>query len=168
VLTQAHRQEALSRAYIAVIAARCGFNCSYRAFDYGVDTAIHEIREREGRYSETGITLDVQAKSTIGVIVTTTHIQYDLDVLAYNDLRNPPLGNPRILVLLVLPDEEDNWTDQSEDRLEIRHCAYWMSLTRMPATKNKRTIRISIPRANIFSVAALAGLMERVRNGEVL
>lgn len=40
VLIRAHRQEAVARASIHAIAARCGLGCSFRDFDYGIEMAI--------------------------------------------------------------------------------------------------------------------------------
>jgi hypothetical protein len=66
---------------------------------------------------------------------------------------------------LLLPAEESQWSTQTEDELIVRHCAYWMSLKGMAATTNRRVIRILIPRTNVFSIAALAGMMKRVKEG---
>ena len=40
MLIRTHRQESLSRAYIQAIASRCGLNCSFREFDYGIDVTV--------------------------------------------------------------------------------------------------------------------------------
>jgi hypothetical protein len=168
MLTLEHRQEALSWAYLEIIAARCGFSCSSPDFDYGMDVTIHDILQHEGRYVESGFKLDVQLKSTTTAILTPTHVLYDLAITAYNDLRVETHGLPRILVLLVLPSEENEWTAQSEDCVELRRCAYWASLRGMKATKNKRAIRISIPRINVFSIESLRSLMDRIRRKEVI
>ena len=53
--------------------------------------------------------------------------------------------------LLVLPKEENDWLGQSEEELLVRHCAYWVSLRGLEPTTAKKTVRISIPRSNVFS-----------------
>jgi hypothetical protein len=166
MLTRPHRQESLSRAYIQAIASRCGLNCSFRAFDYGIDVTVHEIQQRNARYVETGFNLDIQAKSTYGAIVTDTDVLYDLEVKSYDDLRDQDVGMPRILVLLVQPEVEADWTEVTENELMLRHCAYWLSLKGMGAVDNTRTVRVSLPKANRFSVEALQGIMECLRVGE--
>ena len=40
MLIPTHRQEAVSRAYIHTIAARCGLGCSFRDYDYGIDLTV--------------------------------------------------------------------------------------------------------------------------------
>src|SRR5438093_1614359 len=105
LLTRNHRQEALSRAYIQAVAARCGMNCSFRDFDYGIDATVHEIKRRGGHYAESGISLDIQAKSVCGPCPQEETVPYDLNVKNYEDLRDPDNPKPRILVLLILPEE---------------------------------------------------------------
>jgi hypothetical protein len=166
VLIRTHRQESLSRAYIQAIASRCGLNCSFRDFDYGIDVTVHLIQRRENRYVESGFNLDIQAKSTFNATLNGTHVVYDMEAKTFNDLREPDVGTPRILVLLVQPEIENDWTGMTENELMLRRCAYWLSLKGREPTTNKETIRVSIPRTNLFSVEALQGIMTRLRNGE--
>ena len=165
VLTRNHRQEVLSRAYVQAIAGRCGLACSLRDFDYGIDLTLHDIRRRGHRYMESGFNLDIQAKSTTTRSLTNTDVVYDLDVKAYDDLRDPQVGCPRILVLLVLPEDENQWTEQTEDHLLVRHAAYWLSLNGRGPTANQKTVRMTLPRINLFSVQALETLMGKIRRG---
>jgi hypothetical protein len=169
LLTRNHRQEALSRAYVQAVAARCGLGCTLlRDFAYGVDLTLHDISRKGRRYTESGFKLDIQAKSLAGGVLTETHAVYDLSVPAYDDLRDPYLGCPRILVVLVLPEQEQDWTTQTEEHLLLRRCAYWMSLKGYPPTENERTVRLPIPRTNVFSIASLQLLMAKVRAREPL
>lgn len=165
MLPRNQRQEALSRAYVQAVAAHCGLMCSLREPDYGVDLTLHYIRYRDGRYGESGFRLDVQLKSTTRSGVTDTEILYDLEVKTYDDFRDPAVGVRRILVLMVIPEDESRWTSHSEEQLSIRDCAYWLSLRGWPPTTNKRTVRVAIPRANVFSVEGVTGLMDRIREG---
>jgi hypothetical protein len=158
----------MTRAYIQAIAGRCGLGSTLRDFDYGIDVTVHHIRRRGRRYFESGFKLDIQAKSATGAEVTDTHVHHDMRVTAYDDLRDPHVGCPRILVLLVLPTEEADWTAQTEEFLLLRRCAYWLSLRGMGATPNRQTVRIAVPRANVFSVEGLGVLMSKVRRKERL
>jgi hypothetical protein len=168
MLVRAHRQEAVSRAYIHAIAACCGLGCSFRDFDYGIDMSVHAIRRKGNRYSESGFHLDIQAKSATAPTLTPSHVLYDMEVKTYEDLRDLDAGCPRILVLLVMPPDETAWTEQTEEHLLLRKCAFWMSLKGMLPTANTATIRIPVPRRNVFSIIGLQALMDRVRKGEEL
>jgi Domain of unknown function (DUF4365) len=78
------------------------------------------------------------------------------------------VGDHRLLVLVVFPGDETLWTSQSEEQLLIRGCAYWLSLQGHPAAENKRTVRLNIPRSNVFSVEGVSTLMDRMRKEENL
>lgn len=54
-----------------------------------------------------------------------------------------------------------------EDQLLMRHCAWWLSLGGLDASTNAATVRVQIPRAQRFDVAALTGIMERLGQGGV-
>ncbi len=102
---------------------------------------------------------DVQVKSTTQVNITENEIRYDLEVKNYDDLREPGDNCPRILVVLVLPEDETQWLSQSVEELILRHCAYWISLEGYPATAATTTTRISIPRSAVFSVEAVRAIL---------
>jgi hypothetical protein len=168
MLTRAHRQEALCRAYIHAVAGHCGLTCSFRDFDYGIDMTVHHIKVVEGRRSETGYRLDIQAKASTSAMLTADSVVHDLETRAYNDLREEAGDVPRILVLLSMPDAEGEWLGFEEGGLLLRRCAYWVSLRGRPPTSNTDSVRITIPRVNVFSPAGLAALMVKVRVGEPL
>src|SRR5262249_44177092 len=103
MITKNHRQEALSRAYVHAIAGRCGFSCSFRDFDYGMDVTIHDVWELAGGRAESGFRIDAQLRSASDLAITASHVEYDLEAGTYASLRLPGTAAPRILVLLLLP-----------------------------------------------------------------
>jgi len=143
-------------------------SCSFRDFDYGVDVTVHEIKRKENRYGESGFSLDIQAKSVCGLCPTEAFLAYDLNVKNYEDLRDPDNPKPRVLVLLILPEEETERTSLTEEQLVVRRCAYWLSLQGAPHTENKDTIRVKVPRGNMFSVESLQRLFVLMHAGEDL
>jgi hypothetical protein len=162
-MTRGHRQEALSRAYVQAVAARAGVLCSRPDPDYGIDLSLRTVETHGRRYSDTSVQLDLQLKSTTRASVTASEALYDLEVDAFNYLRNPAAFCPRILLVLVLPADEVDWLSQSPEELVIRHCAYWRSLKGFPATAATKTTRVVIPLANVFSVEAVQTLLQRVK-----
>lgn len=166
MITKYHRQEGLSRAYVQAVAAKAGFGCNPRTIDYGMDFALHEIGAERGRLRETGIVLDVQVRSTTIASVDGEFITYDLDRHTYEMLRNPAAKNLRLLVLLVLPSHEDAWLQVTEQELLLRHAAYWYIVKGEPATKNRRSVRLTIPRLQLFNPEALQQLAMRIQQGE--
>ena len=168
MITKSHRQEGLSTAYIQAVAAKAGFGCNPRTVDYGMDFALNEISAYQGRLRETGIAFDVQARSTTIASVDGEFIRYDLDRHTFEMLRDPTVKNVRLLVLLVLPSHENEWLQVTEQELLLRHAAYWYIVKGEPATKNRRSVRLMIPRSQLFSPEALHQLATRIQQGERL
>lgn len=170
MLTDSHIKEGLSRAYILAVAHRAGFDCSFgTAFDYGIDGAIHQISVRaDGRYWKTGFLIEFQAKASHDCIFTESTVAYDLKAKNHHDLVETNVGAPRILILLALPKDPNDWLRSSADELVLKRCAFWASLRGQAPTPNLTTQRITIPRTQTFDVAALRAMMERVRRGEPL
>jgi hypothetical protein len=161
------RQEALSRAYVRAVAARAGIICGSTENDLGFDLFLRSVEIHGQQLWDGGPQLDVQLKSTSRADVRETVVVYDLEVRAYNILRQENASRPRILVVLILPEDESEWTSQTEEALILRRCAYWMSLRGAGPTTAQASVRILIPRANVFSVQALQTLMDRARGSEM-
>jgi hypothetical protein len=165
-MTRNLRQEALCRAFIHAIAARAGMSVSLPNADFGIDMTLSDIINLNGHFLESGTKIDVQAKSVVQREGVIDSVRYDLDIRAYNALRLTSVAVPRILVVLVLPQDERDWSSQSEDELVLRRCAYWLSLKARPPVANRRSIRVTIPRRNVFSAAGLHGMIDRLKRGE--
>jgi hypothetical protein len=168
VLIRNHRQELLCRAWILAVAARCGLGINFRELDYGIDITLHSISRRGSRAVESGFKLDIQAKSTSLLNLSSSDVVYDLEVKAYNDLRETEVGCPRILVLLLLPDEEHDWTTHTEEQMILRQAAYWISLRGMPLRDNLRSVRVTLPRSQLLTPTALTSIMDRLHRREQL
>src|SRR5262245_47604173 len=117
--------------------------------DYGSDMTLRLVREIAGILMPLGRNLDIQLKSTTSATLTANEVIYDLDERAYTILRRATHTAPMYLVLFVMPKDQAEWLAHSEDRLELRHCAYWLSLRRA-AVANTASVRIRIPRQNQF------------------
>jgi hypothetical protein len=164
LLTRNQRQESLSRAYVQAVVARAGMSVSVPTPDAGIDLSVHDIIEVGRQRIESGYRIDIQAKSTSIAHLDTAQVRYDLEVPSYESLRYPA-GNPRILIVLVLPEDEAEWLSQTEQELTLRRAAYWLSLRGAPETRNRRSVRVSIPRGNVFSAEALQAMMARIKSG---
>lgn len=162
-MTDEHRMEQLSRAYVQAVAAVCGCRWSRPETDYGYDLALRAVRKNGGRWREEGLSLYLQLKSVGGGTRTAAEVVYDLKAEAYEALRRSTRVTPALLVLLVLPANPADRLDHTEDRLALRGCAYWLSLRGLPASANTSSVRVRIPRANQFTPAALERIMKAVQ-----
>ena len=59
--------------------------------------------------------------------------------------------------------DESQWISQSTAELVLRGGGYCLSLEGYPSTSAAKTVRVMIPRSNLFSVNAVLGLMASLR-----
>lgn len=161
ILAPTDKEEALSRAYAAAIAASAGYTIAVQDFDRdGVD-----VQFRAGGSMRPS--LDIQLKATINLVdVGGEEFRYALRRRNYDLLREETLV-PRILVVLELPREESSWINVSTEELAIRRCAYWASLRGFPETANAESVTVSISKKNRFDVDAVKSLMDQARKGAI-
>jgi hypothetical protein len=166
MLTENDIKEALSKAYVQAICCMGGYNYSTDAKDYGFDFTIKGVlRRSSGKYCSSGLNLDIQIKATTEYEITETHIKYPLRNKNYNDLaQNMNGGTKRILVVLLLPANKEEWLNQDIESLVIKKCAYWLCLEGMPLKDNEESsTTISIPSQKIFSVDNLNRIMAEIQ-----
>ena len=161
-MTEEQVKEQLSNRYIGVLATKSGFMLDKGDLDFGVDyTAKKTVRYTHPKTGDTRITIDpntidIQLKATTEhrIIDAGTEIRYDLEADNYNDLIKRLGGiTPLILILFVLPDDNNHWVELAATELRLRRQAYWFRPAPGSAmTNNSSTIRISIPKTNILSI----------------
>jgi hypothetical protein len=143
------QQEGFGDAYLLAVAGVAGCATSLRRPD------DDSIRPK----------LDIQMKTTTTIDGDGDIIQYALKVKNYNDLIITDILVPRILVLVLLPPEIDEWLAVSPRELILRRCSYWKSLRGEPQSENEYTVTVSVPRVNMFTVEALCGMMAQINEG---
>ncbi len=157
------RKEEFSYAYIYAITTAAGysFQKSSRTLDVsGIDATLTGTVSEDTLYEPQ---LDLQVKSTSLDILGTEFIHYPLKIKNYNELRKERTVAPRILVVVLIPENLQEWITQSETELCLRRCAYWVSLRGQPQTSNTETVTVYIPRENLFTVNALRNLMSQIQ-----
>lgn len=158
-MTDEHRMEYLSRAYVQAVAAVCGCTCASPEPDYGVDLTLRRVNRLGQAFGPRGRSLDLQLKSTTNAEVAEGEVIFDHTIRAYNLLRRSTKYAPALLILVLLPSNRDEWLHHLEDRLLIRGAAYWLSLRGADAIENTSSVRLHIPRTNLFTPAALSRRM---------
>lgn len=160
-MTPNQQMEELSFAYVKGIAARAGFKVARPSTD--TDSVDGILMSDQGRRPR----VDFQAKSTTRDLLRGDSIHFPLPVKNYNELRADTMV-PRILVVLLMPADAEEWLAQSAEELCLRHCAYWLSLEGWPTTTNPSNVTVLAPTANVFSVEQLTALMGKIEKGESL
>ena len=112
--------------------------------------------------------LDLQLKATVNLERRRDgYVRFPLK-RRNHDLLRIETQTPRLLVVLDLPSDSNQWMTLTENELVLRHRAYWLSLRTNEETTNKVSVTIEIPEGNLFNVESLRCLMERSRGGKIL
>lgn len=161
----------LSYAYLHAVATRAGLNCKVEnrhGDNYSVDAQIDYFAPIPNTY-RTDVSIRVQLKATINKgAETATHISYSFRGLnSYNKLRNN-VGEPhRILVVLFLSPNEDDWLVNTEDELIIKHAAYWVCLYDAQSSQNQDSETVYIPKTNLLTPESLTKLCQDIGQGNI-
>lgn len=168
-MNETARKQQYGRAYVLALAAHAGMNHATPDNDYGVDGQFRNVYydAARKRYMDDTCIIDYQLKSTVDYKIENGILKYDLEVKNYKDLILDRLM-PMILVLYIMPREEQEWLSVDCDATVLKHCAYWCSLRGKPDTHNEYKIQISIPEDQILTPETLKKLMEKAKRGELL
>jgi hypothetical protein len=145
----------LSYAYLHAVAARAGFACqaSDRLSDiHGIDATVRVLERLSPDSVLTDFTIDIQLKATIqNLSEIGGKFSYSLPIVQYDKLRSQSAANQKLLVLLRLPENSDEWLRLNEEQLVMKRCAYWVSLRGAPEIIGQKSTTVRVPRKNVFS-----------------
>src|SRR5438067_278382 len=148
----AQKKQEFSKAYVKAVAAACGYATEMPSVDD--DSVDLVLAARGGSGTVRSPKLDMQLKCTSQDFVGQRTVDFPVPIKNYDDLRPTNFMVPRILVVVVVPDDPENWIVHSEEQMLLRHCGYWYSLRGLPATENVRSVTVNIPRMQVFDVAS--------------
>jgi len=165
-LHQTACQEQLSLAYGQAVAAAAGCAFERRGVDhYGVDGSFHHATASNDDFDFDPKQVEAQLKCTTQNHLGEVTLAYPgLKKQHYNRLRTPKVNTPRILIVMLVPPDVEDWLLQSETDLVVTGCAYWVSL-RDQDPISTATTTVHLPRANVFGVESLLDMMQRVGEG---
>lgn len=157
------RKELFSRAYVQAIASAAGYSLDLIT---SVDRDSVDVRISSGATYCTFASpcVEVQLKCTSTDVIRDNHIAYPLPIKNYNDLRKKSMS-PRLLIVVVVPEDLTTWLDQDESQMVLRNCAYYISLHGRRSVNNTENITVHIPRANVLNVAAMHYIFDRAGSG---
>jgi hypothetical protein len=157
------RMEQFSRAYIAAVAA--GAACSMARPEVDDDSVDLILMRKTIHGLRRSPRLELQIKSTSVDCIEAEAVKFPLEIKNYNELRATHFVLPRILVVVVMPDDIMHGLDHDETRLALKKCGYWVSLIGAPPTANTTSITISLPRSQVFGAQALDQIFTRLVAG---
>ena len=172
-LTNNDIESEISYAYLHAVASHAGAGCqvSNRASDgNGIDAIITGWGPFDGGGFIEEVDIKIQLKATKQEPATTsTHISYWVDgINRYNDLRSETVSNHRILVVMFLPQQTNDWLTISESELLLKKCAYWVSLRGAGPSTNSSGETIYLPKIQVFNSLNLMGIFAKLSRKEVI
>jgi hypothetical protein len=154
------RKEQFGRAFVEAVASVSG--CQVECTRIDNDSVDLTLMRRTTTTAVRSPKLDVQLKTTALDVVKNGHIAFPLSMKNYDELRPTNLSVPRILVVVLVPQDVHEWTAHSEAELALRRCSYWLSLRGEPDVPNATTKSVHIPRAQVFNPHSLHGIFSRL------
>ncbi|MCK7627903.1 DUF4365 domain-containing protein [Streptomyces sp. RS10V-4] len=156
--------ETLQVGYLHAVAAASGCSLAQPFPDNGIDW--HLSHAAPGHTVDDEVTIKVQLKCTYQTAPRprgpTFGFTLDNDHLV--KLARTPVAVHKILVVMLVPRDPDDWLRAGHDHLALRHCCYWTNLAGHPVTGRRRTT-VRIPTTRIFDDRALRAIMARVGAG---
>jgi hypothetical protein len=157
------QKEAFSRAYVKAVAAVAGFATYTPSVDD--DSVDLGLAARGGGGTTRAPRLELQLKCTAGLVPVNATFGFELRRKNYDELRPTDVLVPRLLVVVIVPQDVADWVTQTEERLALQRCGYYLSLRGLAATENEASVTLQIPRRQVFSAEALRQMMEQIGNG---
>ena len=171
MLTQYLVEEELSIAYVHAVTARAKFALDHKRIDNdSVDVTISQNGFLTTESTLGSPELHIQLKATVNPtwIANGQVLSFPLPQKNYNDLRVNTMI-PKILVVLCLPQNDDDWLSHSPDQLILRNCAYWVSLKGLaPLPTGQEHKSVHLPITNTFSPDSLYNIMLKLSKEEEL
>jgi len=160
-------EEQLSRRYVEALANRCGYIASKPDQDFGVDLNVQHVERvdrcgRNARYLNSGFALDLQLKATKNVVFRNDSFVYGLETKNYEDIRRRQFkgGVPIILVVFVLPKDQQDWLTLSKDEMILRKCGYF-HIVDGNEKRRRRHVKLVVKESNSLSMS----FFDDVRSG---
>jgi hypothetical protein len=156
-------KEHLALAYVYAVASRAGCSTELIRVDRNsVDVTIKHVDTSAGPDEVREGVIDLQVKAHVHDLPPGPIRYYLRNQKNFDDLRRAHLLYPKLLVVVLLPEDEAEWVHLREDALELRRCGYWASLV------NAEARAVTIPRENVFDGVALMRLMRLARRREAI
>ena len=170
-LSSLNIESELSYAYLHAVASHAGIACSVGSRhedNNGIDATLTAWGPFSNGGYLTEVTIKVQLKATTTEPADDgENLSYFLrGVNRYDDLRTETVANARILVVLFLPADAQEWLNHSPGQLVLRRCAYWQSLRCAPTTANGSGATVKLPKAQMFNPQALKNLATQLSHSK--
>ncbi len=155
-------KEDLSICYLKAISAVNYISLDEQGHDEdSTDVIIKKKIELSGCPFFSEVSVQLKATSSLSQYSEDdSEIVYALKAKNYNDLCTAS-NIPKVLFLLVLPDNDEEWVNWTDSELMIKGRMYWFSLYGKTPTSNTSTVSLHIPKDNKLSPSSIEELITR-------
>lgn len=161
-------QEQFQIAYVNSVAAAAGCIVGELRIDDGIDLTLRHKASCHTSINDRVARLEVQLKAT-GSGLAHAKSGFVSAVMSKDRFEEFSIGAggqtlPKIVVILAMPVQQDDWIESSDAELRLRHCAYWVNLEGQTTAAKRPTVKA--PTSNRFDDVALIGMMARIGQGQ--
>lgn len=169
-MTSQNRESEISYAYLHAVASAAGVacqECTRTIDDLGIDVKLQvnaKLVKSDSYYDD--FALDVQLKATIAkTAFRNGYVSYPFSgIKKYDKLSVNNPSTPKILVVLFLPPNENDWVEVTSERLMIKKAAYWVSLRGAPKSENSTSQTVYLPETQPFTPQGLLDIFRYLDN----
>lgn len=154
-------KEQYSIAYVHALATRA--RCKIQGLDVDDEQVDLTIRQKADHLQFSRVAVDVQMKCTSQNVVRDDGLHFSIKRKQYDGLRERGVLK-KILVVLAVDLEFDNWMSFTPNNLLMRGAAYWIGMDGLPDITSDSTTLI-LPDSNRFDVEQLLEMLSRIGNG---
>lgn len=158
-MTPEQQKEVLGRSVLGALSVAAGCSLDRPEIDDG--SIDFTIKSYDASAPLRTARIDIQLKSTSVPFVKGEFLHLSLKRKNYEDLISKSL-NKQLLVVFVMPEEQESWVLASESECLIRHCAFWHCLTGESRTRNLRSVAVKVPRKNILTPEVIEAMIREI------
>ena len=162
----------LSYAYLHAVASTVGVSCvctNRHVDNRGIDATLTCWEHFNDSYKDE-IDLKVQLKATVKEPSNSgSHFSYFFKgTKQYDFLREETKCQHRLLVVLFLPSNQEEWLNVNPEQLILKNAAYWVSLRGAEASSNITGTTVYLPKEQILTPDSLLGIFEKLSENNLL
>lgn len=162
------QQEQFSLSFVQMVATAAGFWIKHHTTDYdGVDITIASSKDYD-RYWAPEFEIQLKCTAQRDRLLQAEAMTWSLGQERFRKLVNPKRYNVALIGVLLVPKDLEQVLDADEDRLISASCMYWEYASRLgdlPEGQASKTLHL--PRANVFNVPAVQGIMRSIGEGGI-
>ncbi|MER5561337.1 DUF4365 domain-containing protein [Streptomyces sp. NPDC002506] len=151
-------------AFIGVLAAAAGLQHAKPQPDLGIDLEVR--RDDPDPSKDARIDFQIKTQRVPDPLSLGEGITVRLEAHQYRRL----IGMrqvPAILIAVVVPQESADYTNASEQSLQLNHSAYWVSLAHdpHPLKEDQQRLNVTVPSKNLLTAAVIHELLDNGASG---